>query len=165
VESTTKCLLLGDVMAVLAECQNRQECGVDLWEDVQRDAGRLFPVAETDRNNVDFLPILQDMADDVSIKVAIRVPWSGVTSAFSLRRVYPPAESDKYDAASHPKFLHELIVHRMVDHRGRDNRDRENQGSRLCPHGEYEANLVAVESYEEGYLAECSHIYRLLSEV
>ena len=46
IESMTDCLLLGDVMAVLAECQNRQECGVDRDAGYRHYTGQLLPSTE-----------------------------------------------------------------------------------------------------------------------
>lgn len=184
IESTTGCLLLGDVMAVLAECQNRQECGEDRFAGVRHYTGRLFPVTEADEDVADCEPILQAMSDDVSIKVVVGQAWdSGEFPAFSLRRVHPPPEHDPHDPASYMDFLHELVVHKMVwngyeykwewdgewdgwdDHAGLEP-DPEWRDRRVCElGGEYEANLLAVRSHEGEYLAKCRHIFRLLSEV
>ena len=165
----TGCLLLGDVMAVLAEGQNRQECGVDRYAGVRQYTGRLFPVAQTDEKGPDWQPILEEMADDVSIKVAVDQAWgSGTYPAFSLRRVYLHAEPDACPA-SYRSFLHELIVHRMISYGTEYSWDWEHNGGNrkqcVCKVGEYEANLLGVKSYQEGYLADCSHIFRLLSDV
>ena len=110
------------------------------------------------------------MSDDVSIKVAVGQAWgTGEYPAFSLRRLYPHAVLGE-DPAGSRCFLHELIVHRMI-HKGFEYRWswENNKGcpkeKPVCKTGEYEANLVAVEKHQKGYLAECSsHIYRLLSD-
>lgn len=162
---------MGDIMAVLAECQNRQEWGEDRWAGVQHYTGRLFPITEPDE---DVRPILQDMADDVSIKVVVGQAWgSGEFPAFSLRRVHPPAEHGPDDPASYMKFLHELIVHRMVwngyeykwDGHGYVYKRDGQHDWRVCKTGEYKANLLAVRSHQGEYLVRCSHIFRLLSSV
>lgn len=156
---------MGDVMAVLAECQNRQECGEDRWTGVLHFTGRFSPITEPDE---DVLPILQDMADDVSIKVVVGQAWgSGEFPAFSLRRVHPPAEHCPHGPASYMKFLHELIVHKMVWNGYEYKWDRQYNGPRLrvCKTGEYKANLLAVRSHQGEYLARCSHIFRLLSSM
>jgi hypothetical protein len=158
-------------MAVLAECQNRQEMGVDRWAGVRHYEGRFFPASETDEVVVEYRPILQHMADDVSLKVVVGQAWgSGDFPAFSLRRVRPPAEHAPHDPAGDMGFLHELVVHRMVWGGYEYRWDRERHGGlrpewRVCKTGEYKANLLAVRTYEGEYLAECSHIFRLLSDV
>lgn len=169
------CLLLGDVMAALAECQNRQECGVDRWAGVRHYTGQFSPVPEQTVDLYEYRPILQEMADDVSVKVAVSQAWgSGVYPAFSLRRVHPREEPRDTPAGS-PRFLHEMIVHEMV-YQGdkymwsRARRDGK-PGPRLCGMREYEANLLAVESLQAvercqpGYLEECSRVFRLLSDI
>ncbi len=155
-------------MAVLAECQNRQEWGEDRWAGVRHYTGRLFPVTEADE---DVQSILQEMADNVSVKVVVGQAWgSGDFPAFSLRRVYPPAEHGPDDPASYMRFLHELVVHNMVWNGYEYKWDGENNGGlrpewRVCKTGEYKANLLAVRSHEGEYLARCSHIFRLLSDL
>jgi len=146
-------------MAILAECQNRQECGVDRWAGVRHFTGSLFPTTEVDE---DVQPILQAMADDVSIKVVVGQAWgTGEFPAFSLRRVHPPAEHRPHDPASYMKFLHELVVHKMVWYGYEYRWDGENYGGlrpewRVCKTGEYKANLLAVGSHEVEYLENCS---------
>ncbi|KAK3303797.1 uncharacterized protein B0T15DRAFT_401440, partial [Chaetomium strumarium] len=119
IQSTTGRLLLGDVMAVLAECQNRMECGVDRWAGVVHYRGRLFPTTERDYvQDENYLSILQAMADDVSIKVVVGQAWgSGEFHAFSLRRLHPPVKRVACDAhvpASYVNILYELVAHDMV---------------------------------------------------
>ncbi len=180
-ESTTGCLLLGDVMAVLAECQNRQEWGEDRWADALHSSGVLYPVARTDES---LHLILPTMADDVSVKVVVGQGWgSGEYPAFSLRRVHPPPTGYcPRDPASYMGFLHEMIVHKMVwdgdeyrwdwDHQAVDpvsNQEVFEAGLRpkdwVCKTGEYKAHLVAIRSYEGAYLARCGHLFRSLSNV
>jgi hypothetical protein len=161
-------------MAVLAECQNRQEMGLDYCPYAGFDSGDFSPLAETDDLVADYRPILQDMADDVSVKVAVTQAWAtGSFPAFSLRRVRSPAAGDdeyaEHDPASYMGFIHELVVHRMV----RDGEEFEwyrDQGGfgpdgRVCKEGRYQVNLLAVRNYEGEYLAACSHIFRLLSDL
>src|SRR5690349_14283810 len=69
IESTAGCLLMGEVMAALAECQNRQEMGVDSWVGVRHPGGRLYPVAI---NQGPWRRVLGAMTEDgVSVKVAV----------------------------------------------------------------------------------------------
>lgn len=154
VESVTGCLLLGDVMAVLAECQNRQECDIDRWTGHLHYAGHLCPILEW--RHPELTPIIQPksalgkLPDNVSIKVAVEPGWSsGIFPAFSLRCLYPRAELGKYPNGG-SRFLHELIVHKMI-HDGVEYKWEPQcfglipmEEGPVCNTGKYEANLLAV---------------------
>ncbi|KAF9885217.1 hypothetical protein FE257_000577 [Aspergillus nanangensis] len=150
-------LLMGDVMAVLAECQNRQKCGVDRWAGVRHYTGQLYRYHESDWED-EFSS--QKMPKDVSINVVVEQAWgSGDYPAFSLRRIY-----------GSKRFLHEMILHEMIDDWGnRYQWDWWNHGGlkeRQNRVLDYQANLVVVKEHqEEGYLAECRDIFRLLSDI
>jgi hypothetical protein len=162
-ESTSGSLLLGDVMAVLAECQNRQFCGIDRWGVLRHFTGVLCPVTDEDwdvpEENWDYYNWrlhLKEIPDNVSLKVGVSVPWgTGIYPAFALRRLYPQAEKVDYPFCG-GSFLHELIIHRMVDIAGEYRWKRESEETdeerRIFNLGEYEANLVALKEHPEGYL-------------
>jgi hypothetical protein len=148
---------MGDIMAVLAECQNRQQHGIDRWEGVQHFTGRLVRWEESDWGPCAW-PALDRMPDDVSIKVAVELPFgSGVCPAFSLRRVY---------GSEH--FLHEMIMHEMIMDDGEEYQwvyyDRSIY-RRETKQTKYKANLLVVREHQEGYLSDCSNVFRLLSDV
>ncbi|GFF57981.1 conserved hypothetical protein [Aspergillus udagawae] len=86
--STAGCLLMGDIMAVLAECQNRHECGLDCWGGIRHDTGQLLRWQESEWEACCWTA-LDRMPENVSIKVAIEGSWEfGGWPAFSLRRIY-----------------------------------------------------------------------------
>ncbi|KAE8349050.1 hypothetical protein BDV28DRAFT_142033 [Aspergillus coremiiformis] len=151
--SMTGCLCMGDIMAVLAECQNRQQCGLDRWAGVRHYTGRLIRWEEIHWNTYDWVA-LETMPDNVSIKVAVELPWgSGGCAAFSLRRVY----------GSEP-FLHEMIPHKMITDQGQEYQWRYGSINPVCKI-KYQANLLVVRDHQEGYLSTCSNVFRLLSGV
>lgn len=146
-------------MAILAECQNRQDRGVDRWAGVRHYAGDLFTDMEDGEDQMGY--VLESMPNDVSIRVAVSQAWgSGDVPGFSLRR--QPREAG---------FLHELIVHDMVfngvryEWEAHRHRGKLYELDSVCKTGEYKANLLAVKDYEGGYLEACRHIYRRLSDV
>ncbi|RDW87037.1 F-box protein [Aspergillus mulundensis] len=99
-------LLMGDIMAVLAECQKRQQSGVDRWAGVVHRTGGIVQWRENYLAEYHW-GTLEGMPDDnVSVKVAVDLPFgSGTYPAFSLRRV---------QGIGGNAFLHETIVHEMV---------------------------------------------------
>jgi hypothetical protein len=172
IESLNDFLLLGDIMAILAECQNRQECGVDRWWGVTHERCR-FGVGET---IAEMQPVIDRMDDDVSIKVAVGFNFTMCEyPAFSLRRIHPsPQLGPTLGPTQRYKFLHEMILHRMIDEHGEHvwegiqkfgYRGKGITRPWVCQDREYQANLLVVKEYQEGYLEACSDIYRLLSEV
>jgi hypothetical protein len=153
----TGSLLMGDVMAVLGECKNRQQYGLDRWSSIRHDTGR-FVRWEEDYWEAYSWGALDKMPDDVSINVAIEISWgNGGCPAFSLRRVY---------GTEH--FLHEMILHKMIMPEGQeylwDYASSVPQYRPTCK-TKYKANLLAVKEYQEGYLSTCSNVFRLLSDV
>ncbi|KAF7590874.1 hypothetical protein BBP40_002288 [Aspergillus hancockii] len=157
--SMTGCLLMGDIMAVLAECQNRQECGLDRWGGVRHYTGQLLQWEERHWDAYHWVA-LDKMPDNVSIKVAVELPWgSGGCPAFSLRRLY---------GSKH--FLREMIFHKMIMDDGHEYQwDHWNHGGfpgkPVCKTEKYKANLLVVREHQEGYMSDYSHIFRLLSDV
>lgn len=162
-------------MAILAECQNRQEYGVDRFYETTHHSGQLRPYTDNEwatlenRGNPDDWPaVLREMPDDVSIKVAVYLHFAPfVYPAFSLRRLYPHTSDDGH-AVRVDRFLHELIIHRMmIDDYGEyrwKGLDRPNR-SHVCQKGKYDANLIAVRIHPEGYLREYSHTLPSLSNL
>ncbi|KAK3986424.1 hypothetical protein QBC44DRAFT_402525 [Cladorrhinum sp. PSN332] len=172
-------LLMGDVMAVLGEAQNRQECGLDRWAGVRHYEGSISPL-QVESTIPDMMAaikndgyeynewseVLELMPTDVSVRVAVAQAWgSGSFPGFSMRRVEGRAEND---------FLHELIVHRMAwaedeePYRWDGQDHGTDSGPPVCEEGgEYKANLVVVRHYDDrsGYLKDKRHVYRLLSDV
>jgi hypothetical protein len=107
---------MGDVMAVLAECQNRQDCGVDFGSGLPVFTARLFPTTGVDHDHQDqyYLSVLEELADDVSVKVVKGEPWSaGEVPAFSLRRVHPPTKHTGHLPTSNLNHLYDLVAHDM----------------------------------------------------
>ncbi|KAF7177307.1 hypothetical protein CNMCM7691_005197 [Aspergillus felis] len=154
----TGCLLMGDIMAVLAECQNRQECGLDRWGGVRHYTGRVFRWDESEWEGYHWLA-LDRMPDNVSIKVVIELPWGqGGCPGFSLRRLY---------GSEH--FLHEMILHKMIIEHGQEYQWKDHGPSldrfRPLSKTKYKANLLVVKEHQEGYLSVCSNVFRLLSDV
>jgi hypothetical protein len=100
------------------------------------------------------------MSNDVSIKVAVTIPWGGPECpAFSLRR--PHGSKD---------FLHEMILHKMITDDGSEYQwdyryHGGSPGKPVCQKEPYKANLLVVQHLQEGYLSNCSHIFRLISDV
>ena len=137
-------LLLGDVVAVLAECQHRQECGVDRWASIRHYKGRIFPAIDEEWMDIPLQAILERMADNVSVKVVVEQAWGGGTyPAFSLRRIHPQPQQGKCPT-NHMHFLYELITHRMIH----DGFEYDSEASRfggvgppLC-NDRYMANLI-----------------------
>lgn len=158
VESQKDFIRLGDVMAILAECQHRHELGVDgsrytldYWVELSYS---IYLACES------ILTFLDSMDDNVSIKVALlhNAQDERMQPAFSLRRIERP-----------DTFLFELIPHIMTSKDGRPFDCNWGDKSRetipfSCP-GKYKANLVVVKDHSVGYLANCKHIYRLLSDI
>lgn len=165
IESTSDYLLMGDIMAVLAECQNRQGCGIDRLYGIVHVTGHFRSVPEKEWHHPDnaidhrdWQADLQSMPSDVSINVALlMLPAVRRFRAFSLRRVYPNTSHDN-NIVSGKDFLHELIVHRMIDQDGAEYKwDNKNITLRpICKGRKYEANLVAVMEHPEGYIGEYS---------
>ncbi|KAF9890834.1 hypothetical protein FE257_005405 [Aspergillus nanangensis] len=153
--SMTGPLLMGDIMAVLAECQNRQKCDLDRWAGVCHYSGRLVRCKESDLSSYEFASLRRMPNDDVSINVAAELPFgSGEYPAFSLRRLH----SSKH-------FLHEMTLHKMIMYGGDEYNWCSEHGVDPTYDTEYKANLLVVREHQEGYLAGCSHIFRLLSDV
>ncbi|KAF7122596.1 hypothetical protein CNMCM5793_000621 [Aspergillus hiratsukae] len=149
--SMTGCLLMGDIMAVLAECQNRQQCGIDRWCGVRHYSGRLVRWEESDWDGYHWVA-LDKMPDDVSIKVAIELPFgSGVCPAFSLRRLF---------GSEH--FLHEMIMHKMILDDGQEYQweyyGRSMALVRKTKQTKYKANLLVVREHQERYLSAGSNV-------
>ncbi|KAE8340466.1 hypothetical protein BDV24DRAFT_164438 [Aspergillus arachidicola] len=145
-------LLMGDIMAILAECQNRQQYGLDRWGGVRHYTGRLLQCEESDWDLYHWVA-LEEMPDDVSIKVAIELPWgSGGCPGFSLRRL---------DGGGH--FLHEMILHRMIMNNGQEYKWEYSVDP--ADKTEYKPNLLVVREHQEGYLSASSNMFRLLSDV
>lgn len=150
----TGCLFMGDIMAVLAECQNRQRCGIDRWYGVRHYTGRLVRWEESEWDTCDW-GALDRMPDDVSIKVAVALPFGGCDCpAFSLRRLY---------GSEH--FLHEMILHKMIMDDGQEYQWVYYDRSIAPKHTKYKANLLVVREHQEGYLSACSNVFRLLSDL
>ncbi|KAB8217931.1 hypothetical protein BDV33DRAFT_131939 [Aspergillus novoparasiticus] len=150
--SMTGSLLMGDIMAILAECQNRQQCGLDRWCGVRHYTGQLVRWEEGYWEPYHWVA-LENMPDDVSIKVAIELPWgSGGCPGFSLRRL---------DGSEH--FLHEMILHKMILDDGQEYKWEYSvdPGDKT----EYKPNLLVVREHQESYLSDSSNIFRLLSDV
>jgi hypothetical protein len=148
---------MGDIMAVLAECQNRQECGLDRWGGIRHYTGRLVRWDESEWEGYHGAA-LDRMPDNVSIKVAAELPWGfGGCPAFSLRRLH---------GSEH--FLHEMILHKMIMEEGQEYQweyaSTVHLSRRVCK-SKYKANLLVVKEHQEGYLSACSNIFRLLSDV
>lgn len=144
---------MGDVMAILAELQNRQQCGVDRWAGVIHYTGEIcrYNAREWDDHHWRVLESIPE--DGASIKVGVVLPYgSGEYPAFSIRRL----ENRK-------DFLHEMVLHKMITYDG----EEYDWGFRTAPPSqtEYKARLVVVREYSEGYLWDCRHIFRLLSDV
>ncbi|KAE8376967.1 hypothetical protein BDV26DRAFT_282244 [Aspergillus bertholletiae] len=151
--SMTGCLFMGDIMAIIAECQNRQQRGLDRWAGVTHYTGRLARFEEDDWEN-SHIDALDQMANDVSINIAVELPWGcGGCAAFSLRRLH-----------GSENFLHEMILHKMIVDDGEEYRWG---GGLVAPSDKikYKANLLVVREYQEGYLSDCRNIFRLLSDV
>lgn len=150
-------LLMGDIMAVLAECRNRQDCGIDRWGGLRHYTGELVRWEEEKWEPYHWAA-LDRMPDDVSINVAIEMPWGyGGCPAFSLRRVYGTE-----------RFLHEMILHEMIMDQGHEYQWAEtSSGPQYRPvnKSKYRANLLAVKEHRGRYLSTCSTVFRLLSEV
>ncbi|OKL57125.1 hypothetical protein UA08_07507 [Talaromyces atroroseus] len=159
IASMTGSLLMGDVMAVLAECQNRQGYGLDRWAGVEHYTGRLVQWFKDQWSPEDQM-VVDIILDDVSTKVVVvSLPFaSGEYPAFSLRRVN-----------SSKRFLHEMILHKMVMNDGREYQWGHSKSPFLvnpvCKTGDYKANLLVVREHQEGYLSDYSHVFRLLSDV
>ncbi|EAW19553.1 uncharacterized protein NFIA_026270 [Aspergillus fischeri NRRL 181] len=150
-------LLMGDIMAVLAECRNRQEYGLDRWGGLRHYTGELVRWEEEEWEPYHWVA-LDKMPDNVSINVAIEMPWGyGGCPAFSLRRVY---------GTEH--FLHEMILHKMIMDQGHEYQWDETSSApqyRPVNKSKYKANLLAVKEHQGKYLSICSNVFRLLSEV
>lgn len=175
VKSTDAPLLMGDVMAVLAECQNRQERGLDRWAGVLHYTGQLevwSAAQQEDWDPLGWRANLEQMDGSFSIKVVVSMPFaSGEFPAFSMRRVDKREQGGKGSEGEGEGFLHELVVHEMIradglEHRGEGKRRGYAVVGSVCEQGgPYRANLVAVRGYEGGYLWNCRHVYRLLADV
>ncbi|KAE8325656.1 hypothetical protein BDV39DRAFT_206778 [Aspergillus sergii] len=151
--SMSGCLLMGDIMAILAECQNRQQYGLDRWGGVIHYTGRLLQWDESKWDESYWVTALERMPDSVSIKVAIELPWgAGGCPGFSLRRLDGSKD-----------FLHEMILHKMILEGGQEYQNEYGDNSRYDP--EYKPNLLVVREHQEGYLSDSSNIFRLLSDV
>lgn len=93
------------------------------------------------------------------IKVAVTIPWGGPDcSAFSVWRLHDSKN-----------FWHEMILHKMITSDGDEYQwDNWNHGGYpgkpVCKTGEYKANPLVVREHHEGYLSDCSHIFRLPSD-
>lgn len=170
-------LLVGDIVAVLAECQNRAEMGVDgadsARDPISRVIGDMEPDAESymklDPTTREFWnPAMESIpTTEGCIKVAVHQGWlvNKAYPAFSLRRLYRPQTRESKAP------LYELTVHKMVVGQYEYNLPF----SRDCPlnhfkepvQGQYEANLVAVRSHKDeiGYLEQFEDVYRLLPDI
>ncbi|KAE8139849.1 hypothetical protein BDV38DRAFT_269619 [Aspergillus pseudotamarii] len=149
--SMTGYLLMGDIMAILAECQNRQQCGVDRYAGIPHITGRLVRWDESYWDLYHWVA-LGKMPDDVSIKVAIELPWgAGGCPGFPLRRL---------DGSKH--FLHEMILHKMIMDDGQEYIWK--YGMNLTHKTEYKPNLLVIRERQEGYLSDSSNFFRLLSD-
>ncbi|PKY00001.1 hypothetical protein P168DRAFT_276928 [Aspergillus campestris IBT 28561] len=147
--STHGYLLAGDVMAVLAECQNRVQHSLDITGVTYHEDGQLIPWFSAWWDSSSWLG-LREIPDDVSIKVASELSWGmGSHPVFSLQRL----DNQNY-------FLHEMIIYNGQKYQG-------NSSFSFVPSctTEYEANLLVVREHQKGYLSDCSHIYRLLSDI
>ncbi|PKX90717.1 F-box protein [Aspergillus novofumigatus IBT 16806] len=137
-------LLMGDVMAVVAECRNRQQYGLDRWCGVRHYTGQLVRWEEDYWEPYSWVA-LDDMPENVSINVAIEMPFG---------------------FGAH--FLHEMILHKMIMPKGHEYRwDYASSVPQYRPvsKSKYKANLLAVQQHQEGYLSTCSNVFRLLSDV
>ncbi|KAI9733890.1 MAG: Transcriptional regulator [Cirrosporium novae-zelandiae] len=124
IECQSDWLLLGDLMAVLAEAQNRQKGGVDRWAGVVHYSASLYPTKspefpeDASRGLIDEerRSILEAMDNNVSVKVVVSQAWgSGDYPAFSLKQ--KGLLKDKPRRGLDPEdgygFRHELITHEM----------------------------------------------------
>ncbi|KAK0654831.1 hypothetical protein B0T16DRAFT_395735 [Cercophora newfieldiana] len=163
-------ILLGDILAILAECQHRLEAGLDQHPGTRYLHGSFVGVPDNkdpELQGFDFYHrTLYPTPHDVSIKVAV---WHADNApAFSLRRLHHPQTKKS------PNPLHEMTIHKIFEYQHMDrgfhlgpsrrySRDRARKGLRGVE-GKYGANLVAVRSYKDksGYLGAWKHIYRLL---
>ncbi|KAL4749227.1 hypothetical protein BDW72DRAFT_204955 [Aspergillus terricola var. indicus] len=129
--SMTGYLLMGDIMAVLAECQNRQQYGLDRWVGVRHYTGRLVRWKESDWDICDWTGLGKMPDEDVSIK--------------------------------------EMILHRMITEDGHEYewvyKSMPRAPKPVPCKGEYKANLLVVREHHKGYLSDCSHIFRLISDI
>ncbi|KAL4907798.1 hypothetical protein BDW74DRAFT_175580 [Aspergillus multicolor] len=149
-------LLMGDVMAVLAECQNRQQCGLDRWAGVKHVSGRIIPWRKRYLGTNRLSPWDRMPDDNVSVRVAVSLPFgSGTYFAFSLRRLR---------CRNGSVFLHEMVVHQMVMQNLRVYRSRCGLQKPECG-WKYEANLLVVREYRQGHLTFCKDSFRLISDV
>ncbi|KAL4886096.1 hypothetical protein BJY04DRAFT_213632 [Aspergillus karnatakaensis] len=147
-------LLMGDVMAVLAECQNRQECGVDRWGSILHTKGRLIRYEAIDWDSSDWL-IVPDTPSHATIDVAVSEPWGGYDyPAFSLTRLPDP-----------DRFVFEMTLHEMVPYweNKAPCKFSGHQGPlssywRVCKTGQYTANLLVKKPDTQWYLSKCSHL-------
>jgi hypothetical protein len=156
-------LLIGDVMASLAEAQNRQECGIDRWAGVRHYTGALVRWTASDWDqNVDWR-VLDDMPRDgngdveYDVNVVVSLPWgSPDATAFSLRRVHCSNEEGS---------IWEMIVHTMVTGDGEVYHwDYWNHGGcpgkPVCKGEPYMARLLVVGELPEWYREKCKHRFR-----
>ncbi|KAK4225175.1 hypothetical protein QBC38DRAFT_483653 [Podospora fimiseda] len=160
---TEKGLLMGDVMAGLAEAQNRMDMGVDRWAGVRHYGGTIRPVLVTE-NDLWEEVLAKDFpeVEGVAVRVAVAQAWNFETyPAFSLRRVQDDSKG----------YLREMIVHEMVStrypipYRWDGNGRREGDpGEPVCEDERgYKANLLCVERLGDplGYTNKLGHVYKL----
>ncbi|KAL3476200.1 hypothetical protein BJX99DRAFT_258714 [Aspergillus californicus] len=155
-------LLIGEVIATLAEAQNRQESGIDRWAGVRHYTGALTRWIESDWDSDSYRQVIGDMPDDADVNVAVTIPWGRPEGpAFSLRRVAFGCGGG---------FLCEMVVHLMVMSDGEEYEwDYWHHGGlpgrAVCGGRGYEANLVVVRELPEWYLGKCGHVFRRLSDL
>ncbi|KAK5656638.1 hypothetical protein OQA88_4618 [Cercophora sp. LCS_1] len=88
VESLHGPILVGDVMAVLAECQHRRDAGMGPWAGARQETGQLYPVTGQECAYEDWSHVIRAMPADVHVNVAVLQAWSsGIVPGFSLRRL------------------------------------------------------------------------------
>jgi hypothetical protein len=170
-------LRLGDLLATLAEAQNRQTCGVDRWAGIRHILLEFYPTREVEHPGMayyDFLDndrreILDLLPAEMAVNVAVTQAWdSGTYPAFSLRRLNPAPQTDRPIRPSDGKaWRYEMNMHAMIDERGEYiweghlwGQKEQYASNPLYKNGHYAAQMLLVPEQTDGYLSKWSHVYQ-----
>ena len=168
-----KGLRMGDVVAALAEMQNRQARGVDRWAGVVHIGLDFWAETYEDEDEVavtsgedNMFDMLRSLPDDVTVKVVVDQAWdAGLFPAFSLRRMHPE-QGSVINSRHGADWKYELIMHEMewdgVVYKWDDADEYDLRP--MYPESEksYQAKMLRVREHAPGYLQACRQVHQLI---